>query len=171
MPKINIDQEIDALRQRIDERHDIDPDYLPKPLREFQNMVIRTHAQLEEALENLILRQIRIDERARMIGLRDDAFRLSINRTDLDLLSELSFFSKLNVVVRFGVGFPEDAARKINRYRIEFAHPRGKSLRDRYDISTSRGKQNVRDLLRCLAGVMEALDRYILATEHQAKVG
>lgn len=59
---------------------------------------------------------------------------------------------------------------KVNRYRIEFAHPRGMQLRNKYDFASPKGKQNIRDLLRCLLQANREMDNYFIKVDGVPKM-
>lgn len=153
-----IDEEIDELKNELDNLGDIHPAYLTPELRELQARVISTHAHLEELLEIRIGYQFRKEG---IIKKGEDGTDVYFSQDFYRILSNyVSFRNKIEIVKEYNDNFPVNNLLKVNSYRNEFAHPKGMKLRDKYNYSTSSGKINIRDLLRCLILANKAANIY-----------
>ncbi len=78
------------------------------------------------------------------------------------LFDNMSYRNKTETIENYS-GVTENlikALSKVNKYRIEFAHPKGLELRDKYNYNTSKGKQNIRDIFRCLKDAEDKMNNY-----------
>jgi hypothetical protein len=157
MSKLKIDQEIAEIENILDERESTHPDYLPPELKELQARVLTVHAHIETTLENRIIVQINAEE---CLSNNNRNPRLIVPTLEA-LLEKMSFAEKNRVVEGFKDGFPVKAVKKVNMIRIEFAHPRGSKLCDKYNLQRSQGKENKRDALRALLNAKKQIDSYL----------
>lgn len=164
---MNIDEEIKNLLQSIKSRKDTHPDYISDELESLQATVLASHARLENALETRIIIQLR-----KSIGIIDDDTRYKIAAFIKQLLVDISFRNKLNIIEGY-----KDATdnlikllQKANRYRNEFAHPDGMELRNKYNLSEPESKESVRNLLRCFDQVEREMDNYFIKIDGVPKM-
>ena len=156
---MNIDEEIQYLLQNIKSRKDTHPDYISDQLESIQATILASHARLENALETRIIVQL-----TKTVGTIDDTVRYKIAAFIKQLLVDISFRNKLNIVEGY-----KDATEglvsllsKTNKYRNEFAHPDGMELRNKYNFRESKTKENIRNLLRCLDQAEKEMDNYFI---------
>lgn len=157
--KFTIDKEIEQLEESLDSLEDTHPDYIPPELKTLQARVLAGHAHLENGLETRIYLQIKRS----LSEVSDDAWENAVG-VIRPLLEALSYRNKLGIVESYGDVTPGliDILKKVNSYRVEFAHPQGMKLRNKYNYTDSQGKQNVRDLLRCLLQAKREMDNYFI---------
>ncbi len=67
-------------------------------------------------------------------------------------------------------GAIENSLSKVNKYRIEFAHPRGMELRNKYNAATSQGLENIRNVYRCLLQAYREMDNYFIKIDGVPKM-
>ena len=154
--KISIDEEIENLKACLNTLEIIHPDYISPELKEIQGYVLATHARLEKGMENLILSQIK--EKLRRID-KDKWY--AVLRIINPLFDYMSYRNKTEAIKNYS-GVTKNLIRaldKVNKYRIEFAHPKGFELRNKYNYN-SKGKQNIRDILRCLKNAEDEMNNY-----------
>jgi len=163
--KTTIGEEIKQLSKALETLEDIHPDYIPLELRDLQAKVIATHAHLETAIEICILYEIGKVFGSNFFG-RGVASKAIILGAIQPLLNNLSYRNKREAFEGYKSAKPElvKALKKVNSYRIEFAHPKGMKLRKKFDYNDSKGKQNIRDLLRCLIRTNNKMNDYINKT-------
>lgn len=164
---MKIDKEIESLKIELDSVEDTHPDYMNENLKELQTRVLAVHAHLESVLESIIWQQIMKEEDELIFNFNRGlpvSFQhksLSVTTTSIKLMEKITFRNKIDIVKEFNDNIPDETLKKINRYRNEFAHTKGFDLRKKYN-TTSKAKQNVRDLLRCLSRGWEDMNNYIL---------
>lgn len=159
------DQEIVEIEQALKDLEDRHPDYIPPELKEIQTRVLVVHAHLENALETRILLQLKKD-----VPNLDDKSRHAIAWSIRPVLESLSYKSKLEIVKNYKDEVPEKTLSTVNKYRIEFAHPRGMELRNKYNFSTPEGKQNIRNVYRCLLQAYQEMDNYFIKVDGVPKM-
>lgn len=151
--------EIKQLKERLGSIEDTSPDYLPLELKELQNLVLSTHARMEASLDGRIYVKIKneIDPNSNI----DNQFILLKSSTlQYFLINKLSFREKLNAIVEFKDGVPNKSLNTVNSYRIEFAHPKGFDLREKYNYKTKEGRIEIRNLLRALIKCESDMNKY-----------
>lgn len=165
--KVSISEEIKALAESLDTQEDTHPDYISSELKNLQAKVLSVHAHLENALETRIFLRIKKD----ISPASDETWRKITSALRL-LVEALSYGDKVEIVEGYADGAPAlfRLLRKVNKYRVEFAHPKGMKLRSRYDFGTSQGKVNVRDVLRCLVQAKREMDNYFIKVEGVPKL-
>ena len=159
--KIKIDEEIKNLGSYLNALESIHPDYTGLKLKKLQGRVLTAHAHLEEIVNILIGYKI-----AKAFGR--SYFKMStpskalINLFLQPLLNNISFRNKIEIIEKYKDIKTEliKALRKVNGYRNEFAHPKGSKLREKYKSNSPKGKQNIRDLFRCLVKANNELNKY-----------
>lgn len=155
--KITIDQEIENIKQILDDAEVTHQDYLGPDLKEIQNYVLSAHARTEKDIEILILLHLKEE----MAGKLNKEGRWKIQ----PLLEALSYRAKLELIEDYYLS-QEDKKKlikpllKVNSIRIEFAHPKGMDLRNKYTYQTIKGKQNIRNLFRALKQAQDELRNY-----------
>lgn len=165
--KIKIDQEIRNLKYKLDSIEDTHPDYIGKDLKDLQTRALSVHAHLEAVLETIILSQVMKEENELCFTFTHGlptlimSKSMSATSTSIKLMEKISFINKIDIIKEFDDRIPEKSLNKVNKYRNEFAHPKGFNLRKEYDI-TSKGKENTRNLLRCLIKGWKDMDEYII---------
>lgn len=165
--KVKIDQEIGDLKNALDSIEDTHPDFMGKDLKDLQARVLSVHAHLEAVLETIILFQVMKEENElrftfnRGLPISVATESVSTTRTNIKLMESISFKNKINIIKDFDNKIPEKSLSRVNKYRNEFAHPKGFDLSRKYN-TTPKGKENIRDLLRCLIGSWKDMDNYIL---------
>lgn len=164
---MGINQEIKELLHNIKSRKDTHPDYISDDLELLQATVLASHARLENALETRIILQLR-----KGLGTIDDAVRYKIAGFIKQLLVDISFRNKLNIIEGY-----KDATdglikllQKTNTYRNEFAHPDGMELRGKYNFNEPRSKENIRNLLRCFDLAEREMDNYFIKIDGVPKM-
>lgn len=160
--KVSVDEEIEQLEQSLISQENIHPDYTPPELKKLQGVVLAVHAHLENALGTRILLQIR-----KAVGVTSEESWNQIVSTIKPMLENISYRNKVDIVESYG---DETSGlirilKKVNTYRVEFAHPKGFTLRSKYDKYDYRGKINLRDLLRCLNQAKKDMDNYFIKVE------
>lgn len=164
---MNIDEEIKNLLQSIKSRKDTHSDYISDELESLQATVLASHARLENALETRIIIQLR-----KSIGTIDDDTRYKIAAFIKQLLVDISFRNKLNIIE----GYKDTTdnlvklLQKTNKYRNEFAHPDGRELRNKYNLREPESKENIRNLLRCFDQAEREMDNYFIKIEGVPKM-
>jgi len=156
--KVTIREEIDNLKGRLKEISDTYPDYLNRETKELQTTTILQHTNLERGLEAILL-----------IGIAEEEIKLNKNRnirsvtpTSLEIIGNLSFIKKMEIIKRKDKVFPDTHIKKVNKYRVEFAHPDGVHLNSKYNYNNPKGLENVRNLLRALNVAKEKMDKYFI---------
>ena len=159
--KTTIDEEIKQLYESLNELEGTLPTYIPKNLKKLRDMTLSIHTLLETALESCIIYEI------------DEGFGLNTSTLDIitrarrllpikPVLNNLTFRDKLRIVESYKN--TKDglirALEKVNAYRNDFVHPKGNELESKFDDSSPKGKQNTRDLLRCLVKAIQEMDSY-----------
>jgi len=159
--KTTIDEEIKQLYKSLNKLMDTLPAYIPQELKELRDMTWNIHTLLETAMESCIIYEI------------DEGFGL--NRSTIDVvkrarrllpiepvLNNLTFREKLRIIeshknTKDGL---IRALEKVNAYRNDFVHPKGNELKSKFNDNSPKGKQNIRDLLRCLAKAIQEMNLY-----------
>lgn len=161
------DEEVKKILQRIKSRKDTHPDYISDELESLQATVLASHARLENALETRIILQLR-----KNVGTIDDAVRYKIVAFIRQLLVDVSFRNKLNIIEGY-----KDATdnlikllQKTNTYRNEFAHPDGMELRGKYNFNEFKSKENIRNILRCFDQAEREMDNYFIKIDGVPKM-
>jgi len=155
---MSIDEKIEEILQRLDNRESTHQDYLSPELKRIQARVLATHAHLEASLENRIFIQVARDEQK----LNPQRSWQNISTSVATVVSYLSWRDKVRTVKVFGDGLPTGNLDKVNELRNKFAHPKGRDLRDQYNESTLVGKENIFALLKVLDDGMQAMDDYLI---------
>ena len=157
MNKRDINKEIEEIKDFLNEREDIDPDYISPELKNIQSYVLLSHARLERGMDYMILWEIRKN----LKKINKDSWYKTRKIVD-SLLDHVGYRNKVEIISNYNDLSKQlvNSLNKVNKYRIEFAHPKGYSLRDKYNYNNPRGKQNIRDLLRCLKIAEERMDNY-----------
>lgn len=164
---MNINDEIKALLSSIKSRKDTHPDYISDELESLQATILASHARLENALETRIVMELK-----RVVDIVDDETRFKIAGFIKQLLIDISFRNKLNIVE----GYKDISdtlgklLQKANRYRNEFAHPDGMGLRNKYNYSDPKSKENIRNLLRCFNEAEKEMDNYFIKIDGVPKM-
>ena len=145
---MTIDEEINRfyLRYRIQDK--LWSGALPEYLQELQHRVIHAHADLDIDMLVRILSQIRYEAGE---VLSNEAW-VKINPFIQQALDAIPYMSKVSIIKSYGDVSDKlwRALEKVNTYRNEFAHPRVSSLLEKYDLKTSKGKIELRDLTRAI---------------------
>lgn len=164
---MSIDEEIKNLLQSIKSRKDTHPDYISDELESLQATVLASHARLENALETRIILQL-----SKSTGIIDNALRYKIAAFIKQLLIDISFRNKLNIIDGY-----KDATdnlikllHKTNKYRNEFTHPDGMELRGKYNLNEPKSKENIRNLLRCFDLAEREMDNYFIKIDGVPKM-
>ncbi len=164
---MDINQEIKQLLYSIKSRKDTHPDYISDDLESLQATVLAAHSRLENALETRIILQLR-----KSLGTIDDSDRYKIAAFIKQLLVDISFRNKLNIIEEY-----KDVAdglikllQKTNMYRNEFAHPDGMGLRSKYNFNEPKSKENIRNLLRCIDLAEREMDNYFIKIDGVPKM-
>ncbi len=159
------DQEIAEIKLALEGLEDPHPDYMPPELKELLTRVLVAHAHMENALETRILLQLKND-----VPNLDDETRHAIAYSIRPVLESLPYRSKLEIVQNYRDGVPKSSLSKVNRYRVEFAHPRGMELRNKYNAATPEGTQNIRNVYRCLLQAYQEMDNYFIKIDGVPKM-
>ena len=163
MTKITIDEEIKNLKNKIYSNEIIT---IPsKEIRELQSITLAVHAYIETWLEIILSVKI-ADELARIniSYIRGNPLGTSIfpariiTKTWFNLMNEFSFRNKLKVAVDNKEII--NCLKKVNSYRNEFAHWKERGVKEQYNYKNPKGKQKIRDLLRCLVAGCEKIEKY-----------
>lgn len=164
---VSIDEEIEQLKKSLDSLEDTHPDYISSRLKELQTKVLAAHAHLENALETRIYMQLKRS----LAPIVDEHWFKAISIVE-PMLNALSYRNKIEIVKSYNDETPGliKALEKVNKYRIEFAHPKGMKLRNKYDIRDPKCKENIRDVLRCLYNAKREMDNYFIKIEGVPKM-
>lgn len=156
---MTIDEEIEQHKQTLLSRESTHPDYLPPEILELQNRVIITHARLGISMGNVVLLKLK-----ETLAPLDEEKWKQVLFVVAPLLDNTSYMGRLRTLEMYDdspAGLLE-ALKKVNSYRIEFAHPEGMELRKKYNHSDSKAKQRIRDLLRGLVDTDKKMDDYMV---------
>ena len=163
MKKTVIDEEIKNLKNKI---YSNEITIIPsKEIRELQSVTLAVHAYIETWLEIILSVKI-ADELARIniSYIRGNPLGTSIfpariiTKTWFNLMNEFSFRNKLKVAVDNKEII--NCLKKVNSYRNEFAHWKERGVKEQYNYKNPKGKQKIRDLLRCLVAGCEKIEKY-----------
>lgn len=151
MTKTHIDEKILNLEKKLDESDSFHYKSLPKELKDLRERILALHIRCETDLYNLILFKI-----SKAIKKK------SIPSIIGEIIEKFSYREKLEIVKSFNDGVPEDKFKKVNTYRNEFVHPKGRILRDKYNRKTVKGKEFVKNLLEFLVDAEEEIYNYYI---------
>ncbi len=154
--KTTTDEEIKQLYKSLNALVDTLPSYIPQELKELRDMILNIHTLLETAMESCIIYEI------------DKGFGINTSTIDITtrarrllpiepVLNNLSFRGKLKIIESYKNtkdGLIETLG-KVNKYRNKFVHPKEFELKREFNANSPEGKQNIRDLLRCLAKAIQ----------------
>jgi len=116
--------DIEAIKHKLDQSHDTDRDYLPPLLRELRTYIFQVHASFETSLEIIIWK---------------DYLRTPKNFWDFgDLFERMSFEDKRRIVHSLHDDFPNRLTVKLNELRNVFAHKKGETVRNGYNVDAKR---------------------------------
>jgi hypothetical protein len=116
--------EIATIKQKLDQSHDTDRDYLPPLLRELRTYIFQVHANYETSMEIIIWK---------------DYLKSSKNFWDFDALFErMTFEDKRRLVRSMHSDFPNRLTVKLNDLRNVFAHRKGEAVRNGYNDDAKR---------------------------------
>jgi hypothetical protein len=159
---MKIDEEIEKLQQDLKILKDTHPAYIPSEIKKLQGIVIAAHSHLDSFMGTLMIVKLK-----KVLNLSD----VQVWRNSLliisPMLDNLAYMDKVNVLSEYG-DVPKEllkALKKVNFYRIEFAHPDGEKPRNKYNYSDPNGKEKIRDLLRCLVDTRYKMDDYFIKIE------
>ncbi len=163
----SMDDEIKQLMESIGRRKDTHPDYMPDKLEQLQALVLASHARMENALETRIYLQIR-----KKVKPLDQSTWLSVRDAIRPLIEPMSYANKVKIIESYGDKTDNllGLLWKMNGYRIEFAHPNGMDLRQKYNFADPQGKQYILQLLKCLDEVEREMDNYFIKVDGVPKM-
>ena len=147
--RMTIDEEIKRFFMEIELSKQILPeDSLPGYLQKLRNHVFEVHNWLDTDMLVRILSQIRFEAGEKL----DNETWEKINSLIQDALSQMPYTSKRDIIQSYDDVKAEltAAITKLNTVRNEFAHKSPNFLLRKYSLNSSRGKLNVRDLLRTI---------------------
>ncbi|SRR5258708_10567135 len=159
--KITIDSEIKQLSGSLNGLIDTLPTYVPKELKELRDITLNIHRLLETAMESRIIYGV-----DKSYGIKTSSMNLPARALRLlslePILSNLSFNQKVRIIKFYNDSENNlvETLEKANSYRNEFVHPNEYKLKRKFDVNTPKGKQNVRDLLRCLSKAIKEFNLY-----------
>lgn len=139
---------------------------LPEYLQRLQHYVLLAHSGLDKFMLIRILYEIRYEAGE---DLSEEVWE-KIELTIQDALEVIPYKDKVFIISDYGDMSTEKelvkALRKVNTYRNWFAHRDARFLRAKYDLQTSAGKVEIRNLI----GDLERAEDLFLAYAESSKV-
>lgn len=116
--------DIEAIKHKLNQSNDTDPDYMSPLLKELRNYVLQVHASFERSLEIIIWKDY--------LKSSESFWHFT------DLFERMTFEDKRRIAHKLQPDFPNRVTVKLNELRNFFAHQRGELIRNTYNDDHKR---------------------------------